>query len=93
MTLILIGGAAVIVLYLIGGISQVSADALRPAWIVLLLLLLLASGVFWLVMLVDCLKSSRGDKVVCVLLHLFLFILGAILYFFMAYGSADGQRK
>ena len=58
----------------------------------IVLLVALAACVFWLVMLVDCLKSQRSDKVVWILLHLFLFVLGAILYLVMAYGKQEEKR-
>ena len=40
---------------------------------------------FWLWMLVDCLSGEREDKVVWVIVLIFLFLLGALLYFFIAY--------
>jgi hypothetical protein len=39
---------------------------------------------FWIWMLVDCLKSTRQDKLVWVLVLLFGNIIGAVLYFFIA---------
>ncbi len=38
---------------------------------------------FWVWMLVDCLKKSSKDKLIWVLLIVFLNLLGAILYFFI----------
>ena len=45
--------------------------------------------VFWFWMLVNCLRSSRKDKLVWTLVILFGNILGALLYFFIAKGK-DG---
>jgi hypothetical protein len=46
------------------------------------LLGLLAFG-FWLWMLIDCLKRSFKDKLLWVLIMIFLGPLGSILYFFL----------
>jgi len=56
---------------------------LGPQEIFILVLILSA---FWLWMLVDCLKNQAlqgTDKIVWVLVIIFLFTLGALLYFFM----------
>ena len=52
-------------------------------WIFLLIALISIIGsVFWLWMLIDCLKRDFKDKMLWVILLVFLNILGAILYFF-----------
>jgi hypothetical protein len=55
---------------------------------VVFLLLALITSIFWLWMLVDALMNEQGvDKVIWVLVILFLHILGALLYFFMRRGA------
>ncbi len=46
--------------------------------------LLLIFGIFWFWMLIDCIKNETDNKTVWVIILIFLNILGAILYFFMA---------
>jgi len=51
------------------------------------LILIIAVFVFWIWMLVDCLQNPRlqgTDKLVWVLVVLFLHVLGAALYYFIA---------
>lgn len=48
------------------------------------LILLIASFVFWLWVLVDCLVNQQEDRIIWVIVILFLNLLGAILYFFIA---------
>jgi len=43
----------------------------------------LATFAFWVWMLVDCLNKSSRDKLIWVLVIIFLNILGAVLYFFI----------
>ncbi|HEY2826555.1 MAG TPA: PLDc N-terminal domain-containing protein [Pirellulales bacterium] len=48
------------------------------------LIILLAAIVFWVLMLIDCLTNPRlvgTDKLVWVLVIIFLHVLGAALYF------------
>ena len=55
---------------------------------VLIFALLLAVGIFWLWMLVDLLQRRKfEDKLVWVLVLIFLNILGAILYYFLVYSK------
>ncbi len=49
-----------------------------------ILLAFILFGLFWLWMLISCLRSNRSDKVIWILLILFIPIIGALLYFFMA---------
>jgi hypothetical protein len=53
-------------------------------------LISLACFIFWLWMLIDLLmsKSSAGTKILWVILMLFLWVLGSILYFFLARGKS-----
>ena len=41
--------------------------------------------IFWLWMLVDCLKRKFEDKMVWVFVLVFTWLLGAILYYFLVY--------
>lgn len=54
---------------------------------VFLLMIMLAVGVllfvFWLKMLIDALKYQKEDKLIWVLLIIFLHIVGALIYFFV----------
>ena len=43
----------------------------------------LAGFIFWIIMLVDCLRRDFKDKTIWILLMIFLSFLGSILYFFM----------
>ena len=64
----LIGGMILLLVWVIGGIIS------------------LAGFVFWLWMLVDAIKNrslTDGEKVVWVLVIIFLPVLGSILYFFI----------
>ena len=51
----------------------------------LALILILVLGIFWVWMLVDCLKRSfkGNDKLVWVLVLLFSHIIGAAIYYFV----------
>ncbi len=47
----------------------------------------IASFVFWIAMLIDCLKkkfSKDNDKIVWVLVLVFAGIIGAVIYYFVA---------
>ncbi|MBI4009674.1 MAG: PLDc N-terminal domain-containing protein [Candidatus Aenigmarchaeota archaeon] len=55
---------------------------------VLALPLVLLFGVFWIWMLIDLLQRRKfEDKLVWVLVMIFLFILGAVLYYFLVYSK------
>jgi len=47
-------------------------------------LVLVVFGIFWLWMLIDVLSKQQTDKVVWVLVVLFLYVFGATLYYFIA---------
>ncbi|UCG95084.1 MAG: PLDc_N domain-containing protein [archaeon] len=47
--------------------------------------------VFWFWMLIDLLKRDTKDKLVWVLVFIFLNVIGAVLYYFLVY--AEKQRK
>lgn len=51
--------------------------------IIPLVAVVVLSVVFWLLMLIDCLQRDFEDKLVWVLVLLFLTLLGAILYYFL----------
>ena len=59
-------------------------------WFVLLIILAVIFGmllfVFWIWMLIDCLKRNfkkDNDKIVWVLVIVFLSVLGAVIYYFV----------
>jgi hypothetical protein len=54
-------------------------------WWLVGLVLALAVFLFWLWMLIDCLTSSRAgvEKLIWVLVIIFLYFLGALIYFFL----------
>ncbi|MBI2133277.1 PLDc N-terminal domain-containing protein [Candidatus Woesearchaeota archaeon] len=45
--------------------------------------LLIGSFIFWLIMLIDCIKREFDQKALWIILILVLGIVGAILYYFM----------
>lgn len=52
--------------------------------------------IFWLWMLVDCLKrdfKKDAEKIVWVLVIIFLHILGAIIYYFVVKSDKDIKKK
>ena len=54
-------------------------------------LLLILTTIFWLWMLIDCLQNRRiqgVEKLVWVLVILFLHVLGAVLYFAIGRGQS-----
>jgi len=68
--------------------EQITLLGFGLAWFVILLIILigLALWVFWIWMIVDCAKrdfKNDGDKIVWILVLVFLGILGAIIYFFV----------
>ena len=51
----------------------------------IMLMLALLAGVFWLAMMIDCLKYQEDtDKLTWALVIIFLNLLGAILYYLIA---------
>lgn len=62
---------------------------------VVLLILSIIGFVFWLIMLIDAIKNEKEDKFMWVVMIIFLNILGAILYYFIAKRKRDksGQNK
>ena len=46
---------------------------------------------FWVWMLIDCVKSNHKDKVVWLLLIVFTNLLGAVIYYFAAKGKSGVQ--
>ena len=49
----------------------------------LMMLIGLVAFIFWIWMLVDCIKYEKDNKIVWVLVILLLGVLGAILYYFI----------
>ncbi len=52
---------------------------------IIFILVLLASNLFWIWMLVDCIaydKSTGGEKTAWILLIAFTHIIGSVIYFF-----------
>ena len=63
--------------------------------IILIIAIAIAAFVFWILMLIDCIKRDFRDsneKVIWVLLMIFLQVLAAILYYFMI-KAKDKKRK
>lgn len=58
----------------------------------IMLALSIAGMVFWLKMLVDCLKRDFKDKLLWGILLIFLSILAAVLYYFLVY-KPEGKVK
>jgi len=59
-------------------------------FMVLWIVFLFGSLAFWIWMLVDCLKKKRfEDKLIWVLVLIFLNVMGAVLYWFLV----KGKRK
>ena len=54
-------------------------------WLIGLLigLVSLAATIFWIWMIIDCAKRDFKDKVVWILIIVFLHILGAVIYYFV----------
>lgn len=64
--------------------------AFMGLWMVIILLAI----IFWLWMLIDCLQKEKfNDKLIWILVLLFLFILGAILYYFLVKNKAETKVK
>ena len=56
------------------------------ALIGLAILIAIAAFVFWVYMIVDCLKRKKfEDKLVWIVVLVFLHIIGALLYYFIVY--------
>ncbi len=59
-------------------------------------LIAVLTSIFWLWMLIDALMNSRlngTEKLIWVLVVLFLHFLGALLYFFLARGGRAGGAR
>lgn len=68
---------------------QVQAD-MPIVLIAIIMLLAVASVVFWLWMLIDCIKnepSSGNDKIIWVIVIVVLQFFGALLYYFIRRGQ------
>jgi len=62
-------------------------------FLLIFVLLALATSIFWIWMLIDCLMSSlpSTEKLIWVLVIVFLHILGALLYFFIGRAGRSGS--
>ena len=67
---------------------------------VFLILLAVAFGVlifvFWILMLIDCLKrdfKKDVEKIVCVIVIIFLHIIGALIYYFVVKANEKNIKK
>ena len=56
-------------------------------------ILFLVCAVFWIWMLIDCLKREFNDKVLWILILLLTGILGAILYYFLVKRKGTESQK
>lgn len=60
---------------------------------IIFLLILAVTSIFWLWMLIDCVGNASingTEKLVWVLVILFLHFVGALIYFFVGRGSKGG---
>jgi hypothetical protein len=53
----------------------------------------LALLVLWFAMLIDCLNGNRSDKVVWVIVLIFLTALGGLLYYFIVYKQESKRNN
>jgi hypothetical protein len=62
---------------------------LAGGFLVVFIVLAIITSIFWLWMLIDCLTSAKPamEKLVWLVVIVFLHILGALLYFFIGRGS------
>lgn len=58
-----------------------------------LFMFFLLALIFWFWMLVDLLQRKIEDKLVWVIVLIFLNIIGAILYYFLVYAKSGKARK
>ena len=59
------------------------------------ILLVVVASIFWLWMLIDAITNTRlngTEKIVWVLVVLFLHFVGALVYYFVGRGGAAGER-
>lgn len=63
------------------------------AWLLISCFMLsLLAVIFWFWMLIDLLQRDTKDKLVWVIVILFLSVIGAILYYFMVYSRPKKRR-
>lgn len=63
-------------------------------WIfVIMLIVFLAFGIFWLWMLIDCIQRDFKDKVLWIIILLFASFIGAIIYFFVVKKKINRKNK
>lgn len=56
------------------------------------IILIIASTIFWIMMLVDCAKRDFKDKLVWILIILFAGAIGSILYYYIVKKSEDKKK-
>lgn len=64
--------------------------------IIFIIALCIAAFVFWIMMLIDCIKrefKDSNEKVIWVLLMIFLHVLASILYYFIVKAKDKKKKK
>jgi hypothetical protein len=74
------------------GMLPMGAALLGGAFVAFCIIVAILATVFWLWMLIDCLMRDFKDKLVWVLVILFLHIIGALIYYFVV-KSKDKKAK
>jgi len=67
-------------------LADAGVALLSGAFLIVFVVIAIAASVFWLWMLVDCLTSPLPsiEKLIWALVIIFLHVVGALLYFFIA---------
>lgn len=67
---------------------------MMAGFVIALILILAVAIIFWLWMLIDVLQRKRfEDKLVWVVVMIFLFVIGSILYYFLVYREKSPHRR
>jgi hypothetical protein len=68
-----------------------AAFALTGGLFIFVLIIGILTSIFWIWMLIDCLTSNKpaAEKIIWLLVIIFLHVLGAVIYFIMA---RNGRR-
>ncbi|HLC52402.1 MAG TPA: PLD nuclease N-terminal domain-containing protein [Candidatus Nanoarchaeia archaeon] len=53
----------------------------------------IAGTIFWILMLIDCIRYERNDKLVWVLVILLTNLLGALIYYFVVKRSRKARKS
>lgn len=83
--------------YIMHGLAELGFGLIIGIFFIIIsiIAIAIAAFVFWLLMLIDCVKrdfKGENDKVVWVLLMIFLHILASILYYFII-KAKDKKKK